>query len=779
VLSGEKKMTKSIQNTSNLSPIIQIALNQKKITNLTDIQEKAIPFLFSKRNLVIVAPGGTGKTLLAELIMLNDFLYKQEFKSLSKEKLQTITFDHLNIKIDPLANHRKLVILVPLRALAEEKARVILRDYRKIKLDVHTSISDIDYNEKEITNCHVLISTFERFNTIISRKPEILMMINTVVIDEFHVLADEKRGTTLETIITILKRKSKRLILLSATVSNPEIVATWIDGLLIVSKKRLIPLKYQIIPTLRPIHQLKKIIRKNIKNENQTLVFSGTRKRAEELAEELQEFIFKEIKQYCNPMIGKSLAILESIPLIRNSPGNQKIYQLVEKSTAFHHAGLSRSARGAIEKLYKLRLVPVLFCTETLGAGINLPAREVVIIDPKRWNNQFLSRNIFHQIAGRAGRPDFDLAGLCTIFTNDEQEANLLKQHFFHHKRRPFLDFYTSILEDDIINPKFEPIESSIQTKPLILKTILNLIRNCQPTKKELINLLYQSYWGFSIKQKIKEKKKRNNQIGQEKEFETAEICQRFFRFLLEPVSKFNQKEEAVFEAIYADNELNLDDCFIGEENQTIIINNNGYQGFTVSINQYGLKCACHPDLFFCKHRWFVIKNLFKRDQIEALNNHFNLLQKLLRENFIIETAQEELRTTTKGTICAEMGTTIERFNYIKDWLKNSLFPKKVRLKQLLYSCNRLIQQQDGQINPLPQPIDDQPLYEHVILGKNLESIVTKHQLYEGDLLRTELSIKDLLTNLEILSNFLGMTACSKNITNLNQLVTESLNLTY
>ncbi|NHJ39531.1 MAG: DEAD/DEAH box helicase, partial [Asgard group archaeon] len=96
---------------------------KKRITNLTEIQKKAIPYISSNRNLVVVAPSGAGKTLIAELISIMDFITNQQSIT-SIEKLSILSNRNSNIKI-------KTIFLVPLKALADEKARTFATNYRE------------------------------------------------------------------------------------------------------------------------------------------------------------------------------------------------------------------------------------------------------------------------------------------------------------------------------------------------------------------------------------------------------------------------------------------------------------------------------------------------------------------------------------------------------------------------------------------------------------------------------------------------------------------------
>jgi len=342
-------------------------LHKKGIRKLTDIQRKAYPYIFSNKNLVVVSPSGSGKTLIAELIAAKDILSEQDEID---DSISTVS--HLLTKAEVKAlkesktKNSKTIFLVPLRALAEEKVNHLTRAFRNYDIKIHMSMSEIDFNEEEIRKTDILISTFERFRTILGRIPTLHKYIANVIIDEFHIVGNANRGPCLETILTALKGKV-RLILLSATVANPETIANWLNADLVLSEKRFIPLDFEINATIRSERIIKQIIAKNIATNAQLLVFTGTRKRAEELAEEYSEYIREICIKEKKHQPEKALAFMESIPLPKESLGNALLYKLVQNGTAFHNAGLSRIAQKAIEALFRIKHIKVLFCTETLG----------------------------------------------------------------------------------------------------------------------------------------------------------------------------------------------------------------------------------------------------------------------------------------------------------------------------------------------------------------------------------------------------------------------------
>ena len=136
----------------------------------------------------------------------------------------------------------------------------------------------------------------------------------------------------------------------------------------------------------------------------------------------------------------------------------------MKKDVAYHHAGLSGEMRVLVEDLFRKNLLKIIVCTSTLAAGINIPARVVVIKDvakysfnrnhvpgtnPKMFKHE-IKPNDFHQMVGRAGRPGLDDKGIGVILVRDAAEASFVKQHYFLPDGSPKLDLIQSNFIHDI-----------------------------------------------------------------------------------------------------------------------------------------------------------------------------------------------------------------------------------------------------------------------------------------------------------------------------------------
>jgi helicase len=191
-------------------------LNRRGFKELRPSQIKSIKAgLFKDKNLLVCTPTASGKTLVAELAFLNAVLHDKG----------------------------KAIYIVPLRALASEKYRQFKKDYPNLKIGL--SSGELDTQDHYLAEADVIISTSEKFDSLLRHKAEWIRKLKTVVIDEIHLLNDSSRGPTLEIIITIIKKElpHAQIIGLSATIGNPEELAEWLDAELIKDTWRPVVLK--------------------------------------------------------------------------------------------------------------------------------------------------------------------------------------------------------------------------------------------------------------------------------------------------------------------------------------------------------------------------------------------------------------------------------------------------------------------------------------------------------------------------------------------------------
>jgi helicase len=390
---------------------------EKGIKKLFPPQEEAIKkgFFDLQKNFLLVTQTASGKTLLAELLLVENSLRK---KGLS-------------------------IYLSPLKALASEKYRDFLL-YEKLGVKTALSLGDYDKADAYLEQYDVIVTTYEKMDSLLRHKPKWLSKINLVVIDEIHFVDDEERGPVLESLIAKLKLlvPSVKLVGMSATIGNPRDLAKWLDAELIISGWRPVPLKQGVFYKHRIIFdngeelQVKKVfdhpifdlVFDTISDNGQALVFVHSRKRAVDLANATAAKLG--IKESAEARYYSQLLLESSdVPLLNNL-----LSSLVRKGVCFHHAGLTHEQRTIIEEAFRKGAIKVIYATPTLAAGVNLPARRVVVEDYRRYSGIVGYEEIkvieYKQFAGRAGRPGYDEFGEAVLIARSQTDVKLLMERF-------------------------------------------------------------------------------------------------------------------------------------------------------------------------------------------------------------------------------------------------------------------------------------------------------------------------------------------------------------
>ncbi|MBI1935901.1 DEAD/DEAH box helicase [Candidatus Woesearchaeota archaeon] len=189
---------------------------EKEITQLRPAQEKSVnKGLLEGKNLLVCTPTASGKTLIAELAAMKAII----------------------------GGKGKAVYIAPLKALASEKYRDFRKRYSNIAKTA-LSMGDIDSSDQFLADYDLIVTTSEKFDSLIRHHTPWLSKIATVIVDEIHLLNDIERGPTLEILLTILKQilKNAQFIGLSATIGNAEELAKWLDAELVIDDWRPVKL---------------------------------------------------------------------------------------------------------------------------------------------------------------------------------------------------------------------------------------------------------------------------------------------------------------------------------------------------------------------------------------------------------------------------------------------------------------------------------------------------------------------------------------------------------
>jgi len=415
--------------------------------------------LLDGKSILVSAPTASGKTLIAMLAMLS---------YLSK-------------------NTGKVIYLSPLRALAAEK----FSEFKKLekislgkKIKVGISTGDFENIEKNLENSNVLILTNEKMDSVIRHGVDWIEEIGLVISDEVHLIGDESRGPTLEMILTQLKLLDTKpqIVGLSATITNSDEIANWLGCTLVKNDWRPVPLSEgvcdggEVTMNDGKIFEVERSLRgtpidlgvQSVKEGGQSLVFAETRTRSKSLAtkaaDSISQILEKKELVELEKTSKKILSENEHTELVKT------LALLVKKGVAFHHAGLNQKCREIIEAEFRKGTIKLLSSTPTLAAGVNLPARRVVISNINRYNakvgaNRPISVLEYKQLCGRAGRPQYDDYGESIIVGNGNTEE--------------LIEYY--------INGEPEPIISKITDDKSLRTHILSVIVTHPGIKKEEI----------------------------------------------------------------------------------------------------------------------------------------------------------------------------------------------------------------------------------------------------------------------------------------------------
>lgn len=361
-------------------------------------QEEAVRAMDEGSNVIVSVPTASGKSLIAYIAIYREFL-----------------------------RGRKSMYIVPLRALASEKYDD-MKKLTSLGMKVAISVGDYDDSPDFIKRFDVIVCTSEKADSLFHHDPSVMFDISLIVADELHLIGDESRGPRLETFLSAARytNPDARILGLSATISNIDDVAGWIDAKTVVSDFRPVRLQKGVLfnrrlefedgeeITFKGRNELAPLCELYISQGGQLLIFVNSRKRSEDQARKLsltlKEGLVEEFE--FDPPWGNESDRYQNI-----------LSELIPKGVCFHHAGLSSQQRTVVESLFREGKLKVLVATPTLAAGVNLPARVVVIRDITRFSDGYvgyISNTEIHQMLGRAGRPKYDNTGYGIIYAASE-----------------------------------------------------------------------------------------------------------------------------------------------------------------------------------------------------------------------------------------------------------------------------------------------------------------------------------------------------------------------
>jgi ATP-dependent RNA helicase HelY len=396
---------------------------------LDDFQRDAIEVLAGGASVMVAAPTGTGKTVVAEFAV---------FRARERK--------------------RRALYTTPIKALSNQKYRDFRAQYGD---DVGLMTGDVVENPTG----RILVMTTEVVRNMLIQRPEEFSDVDCIVFDEVHFLSDPMRGTTWEEAI-ICAPNHVQLVCLSATVSNAGQVADWISEVhrpikLITHRKRSVPLEHfyyldgELIPMIdargRATADLRGVggeLRRGIRTRG--MAFTRDR-RGEGRGETVPADVVRKLRgegllpaiyfffsrrdceraaETCaflglargEPQLAIRALVTERLSQLAEPDQQlnqvQTLRRLLPLGVGFHHAGLLPVLKILVEELFNKGLLQVVFATDTLSLGINMPAKTVIVGELTKFDGESrrpLTPNEYQQLTGRAGRRGIDVRGVAVV----------------------------------------------------------------------------------------------------------------------------------------------------------------------------------------------------------------------------------------------------------------------------------------------------------------------------------------------------------------------------
>lgn len=432
---------------------------------LDPYQLEAIAHLQRGASVLVSAPTGAGKTVVAEFAVF-----------------------------EARQRTRRCIYTTPLKALSNQKFRDLLA---QIGSEVGLLTGDVVIN----ANAPVLIMTTEILRNILQSDPQRLEDVSHVILDEAHYLGIEGRGTVWEETIVFLG-KDTQVVALSATIPNAEELATWVSEVhrpmaVVFHQQRPVPLEPHVaLPEVSRLFDGRgRLAVRAFRIDGWVDIPDPVAVvRSMQIKKMLPAiyFVFSRIgcEQHAQRVIAADLGLntdserheidarvqdaIRQTPSLMGSPSTAKWLSEVLGGVAPHHAGLLPPLKLLIEKLFQRGLIKVVFATETLSAGINMPARSVVLSNlVKRTDDgmRMLTVSEFQQMTGRAGRRGMDEVGHAVVLASHRYSP-----HDIVH----------------LVRDKVEPLRSRFT---LNFNMVANLLaRYDWPTAKRIVEMSFAAY---------------------------------------------------------------------------------------------------------------------------------------------------------------------------------------------------------------------------------------------------------------------------------------------
>jgi hypothetical protein len=354
------------------------------------VQERAFGHIFAGDSVLVTVPTGTGKTLMAKAAI---------YKALSLGQ--------------------RAVYTTPLRALTEEKYREMCADFGADQVGFATG----DYKVNPTAPVQVVVAEI-LWNRIFGDR--VHAPADVVVMDEGHYFNDFERGYVWEQSIVGLDPRSQ-LVILSATVGHADRFCHWVELVrripmrLVESRDRKVPLYHEY----REEYLIEVVRDLAAKGDVPAIVFVFGREQCFEYAR-----LLKSCRRFTSDE-EKAQVEARCNQVLLDGGVSDELRALLLHGIGIHHAGVLPRYKQLVEELTLARLIKFVVSTETISAGINLPAKRVVFPSLRKYvrsKARLVDPAEFHQMAGRAGRPQFDTEGIAIVLAPEEVVQDMRKE---------------------------------------------------------------------------------------------------------------------------------------------------------------------------------------------------------------------------------------------------------------------------------------------------------------------------------------------------------------
>ncbi len=473
-----------------LTPALTAAISRQiRGEHLTPMQVRAVERagVMAGQNVLVAAPTASGKTLIGELSVLA-----------------------------ALARRQKAVVLLPTRALTEEKFTEFRAAYGEaLGATIVRSYGGVD-DDDAVLACHqfaVAFLTYEKFLAMILSRPSLLGALGTVVVDEVHLISDGARGWHLEAILTLLRQRQLsgsrlQIVALSAGLDRLNDFDSWLAAELVTESVRRVPLREGV---LQPNGAFRYVDERTGEEREVQWVPALAAARGKEYPEERRRRLAthlashvlrrdtERVLAFCASKPGTrtmashlgtlglpaprsvQVALTSSSSARDDSRATGVLHECLEQGAAFHISDLDVSERHALEAGFRSGELRALAATSGLAMGVNTPATTVLLVDHDRYRGRQQPREPYSvaeykNMAGRAGRwlSSPTSHGTAVLIAQNETEAEYLFTHYVRGRPEPLESQAGRLAMEDVLLTLLGVVSTGVRVREADLRQLLD-----------------------------------------------------------------------------------------------------------------------------------------------------------------------------------------------------------------------------------------------------------------------------------------------------------------